>query len=90
MIAICQRTGRIICIHKYKCRRPEFPQDCTIINYGALILTSGLLETHVHLNEAGRISPKGVFTGIQADAAGGITTVLDTALNSTPERGQSS
>ncbi|RVX75247.1 hypothetical protein B0A52_00599 [Exophiala mesophila] len=44
----------------------------------------GLVDTHVHLNEPGRTSSEGFYTGTQAAASGGITTVVDMPLNSIP------
>ena len=44
----------------------------------------GVVDTHVHLNKLGRTSSEGFFTGTQAAASGGITTVIDMPLDSIP------
>lgn len=41
-------------------------------------------SAHVHLNEPGRTDWEGFYTGTQAAAAGGVTTVVDMPLNSIP------
>lgn len=48
------------------------------------VLMPGLVDTHVHLNEPGRADWEGFATGTAAAAAGGITTVIDMPLNSSP------
>lgn len=62
---------------------PEIAADQTIDVKGNLILP-GIIDGHVHLNEPGREAWEGYATGTQAAAAGGITTLLDMPLNSTP------
>ena len=44
----------------------------------------GLVDAHVHFNEPGRAHWEGFASGSRAAAAGGVTTVLDMPLNSTP------
>ena len=44
----------------------------------------GLVDAHVHLNEPGRTEWEGFYTGTQAAAFGGVTTVIDMPLNSIP------
>ncbi|MEL7087409.1 MAG: allantoinase AllB [Planctomycetota bacterium] len=51
---------------------------------GDLVLMPGLVDTHVHLNEPGRADWEGFATGTAAAAAGGVTTVIDMPLNSSP------
>ena len=51
---------------------------------GDAVLMPGLVDTHVHLNEPGRADWEGFATGTAAAAAGGITTVIDMPLNSSP------
>ena len=51
---------------------------------GQLALLPGLVDPHVHLNEPGRTEWEGFATGTAAAAAGGITTVVDMPLNSSP------
>lgn len=44
----------------------------------------GLVDPHVHLNEPGRTEWEGFETGTAAAAAGGVTTLIDMPLNSSP------
>jgi len=51
---------------------------------GQLAILPGLLDPHVHLNEPGRTEWEGFASGTAAAAAGGVTTVVDMPLNSSP------
>lgn len=51
---------------------------------GDLVLMAGLTDVHVHINEPGRTEWEGFATATQAAAAGGVTTLIDMPLNSTP------
>lgn len=51
---------------------------------GELVVMPGLVDTHVHVNEPGRTEWEGIETATAAAAAGGVTTLLDMPLNSTP------
>jgi len=53
-------------------------------DFGELVVMPGLVDIHVHLNEPGRTEWEGFETGAQAAAAGGVTTLVDMPLNSTP------
>ncbi len=53
-------------------------------NAGNDILMPGIIDAHVHINEPGRTHWEGFETATQAAAAGGITTVVDMPLNSSP------
>lgn len=44
----------------------------------------GLVDPHVHLNEPGRTEWEGFASGTAAAAAGGVTTLVDMPLNSSP------
>jgi allantoinase len=55
-----------------------------VIDYGELVLSPGLVDTHVHVNEPGRTDWEGFDTATRAAAAGGITTIVDMPLNSIP------
>lgn len=48
------------------------------------MLLPGLVDAHVHLNEPGRTEWEGFYTGTQAAAFGGVTTVVDMPLNAIP------
>lgn len=53
-------------------------------DYGELVVMPGIIDPHVHINEPGRTEWEGFDTGTTAAAAGGITTLVDMPLNSTP------
>ena len=55
-----------------------------VADLGGKLLLPGLVDGHVHFNEPGRDHWEGYRTGSMAAAAGGVTTVLDMPLNSTP------
>jgi allantoinase len=44
----------------------------------------GIIDPHVHINEPGRTEWEGFETATKAAAAGGITTIIDMPLNSSP------
>jgi allantoinase len=48
------------------------------------VVMPGLIDAHVHINEPGRTEWEGFDTATKAAAAGGITTLIDMPLNSTP------
>src|ERR1700736_4759783 len=58
-------------------------------DYGDLVLMPGLVDTHVHINEAGpepgRTHWEGFATATRAAAAGGVTALVDMPLNCVPE-----
>lgn len=63
----------------------DVPDDCEIIEISDdSILMSGLVDTHVHINEPGRTEWEGFETATLAAAAGGVTTLIDMPLNSIP------
>jgi allantoinase len=51
---------------------------------GDLVVSPGIVDTHVHINEPGRTDWEGFDTATRAAAAGGVTTVVDMPLNSVP------
>lgn len=53
-------------------------------NLGDLAILPGLVDPHVHINEPGRTEWEGFATATQAAAAGGVTTLVDMPLNSSP------
>lgn len=48
------------------------------------LVSPGLVDTHVHVNEPGRTEWEGFRTATEAGAAGGVTTIIDMPLNSIP------
>jgi allantoinase len=54
------------------------------IDFGDLVVSPGVVDTHVHINEPGRTDWEGFDTATRAAAAGGVTTVVDMPLNSVP------
>ncbi len=48
------------------------------------VVSPGIVDTHVHINEPGRTDWEGFDTATRAAAAGGVTTVVDMPLNSVP------
>ena len=48
------------------------------------LVTVGLVDTHVHINEPGRTDWEGFSSATKAALAGGITTVVDMPLNCIP------
>jgi allantoinase len=49
-----------------------------------LVISPGIVDTHVHVNEPGRTDWEGFDTATRAAAAGGVTTIVDMPLNSIP------
>ena len=55
-----------------------------LLDVGDLVVSPGLVDTHVHINEPGRTEWEGFATATRAAAAGGVTTLVDMPLNSIP------
>lgn len=53
-------------------------------HYGDLVIMSGLIDAHVHINEPGRADWEGFDTATRAAAAGGVTTLIEMPLNASP------
>lgn len=51
---------------------------------GSTILMPGIIDPHVHINEPGRADWEGFDTATKAALFGGITTLVDMPLNSSP------
>ncbi len=62
----------------------DVPAGAELVEAGQLALLPGLVDTHVHINEPGRTEWEGFETATRAAAAGGVTTLVDMPLNSTP------
>lgn len=55
-----------------------------IIDVGDKAVLPGVIDPHVHINEPGRTAWEGFETATKAAIAGGITTIVDMPLNSSP------
>ncbi|MES2836651.1 MAG: allantoinase AllB [Bacteroidota bacterium] len=74
------KNGKIIDIKEGKINTTDFPVE----DVGDLIVMPGLIDSHVHINEPGRTDWEGFETITKAAIAGGITTLVDMPLNSSP------
>ncbi|MBC7446531.1 MAG: allantoinase AllB [Hymenobacteraceae bacterium] len=63
---------------------PDAVVNCPVTDLGDAALLPGLIDPHVHLNEPGRTHWEGFDTGTRAALAGGLTTLVDMPLNSSP------
>lgn len=77
--AILVDSGRVAEVRDY-----EEVGNGHIVDYGELIVGPGLVDAHVHINEPGRTEWEGFRTATRAAAAGGVTTLVDMPLNSSP------
>ena len=66
------------------CSASEVPADYQIDDFNSLIIAPGIVDAHVHINEPGRTEWEGFETATKAAATGGITTLVDMPLNSSP------
>ena len=62
----------------------DAPTYGEVVDVGDLVVSPGIVDTHVHVNEPGRTGWEGFDTATRAAAAGGITTIVDMPLNSIP------
>jgi len=62
----------------------EVLEGMHIVDAGDKIVLPGLVDSHVHINEPGRTDWEGFETATRAAAAGGVTTLIDMPLNSSP------
>jgi len=53
-------------------------------DYGNFVIMPGVIDAHVHINEPGRTEWEGFETATKAAATGGITSIVDMPLNSSP------
>jgi allantoinase len=78
--AVVVRDGRIAAVDGFDFVGSGLRRvDC-----GDLLVTPGLVDSHVHINEPGRTEWEGFQTATEAAAAGGITCVVDMPLNCIP------
>ncbi len=78
--AVVVRNGTIEAVM----HRGDLASGFVIEDVGDLVVMAGLVDTHVHVNEPGRTEWEGFETATKAAAAGGITTLVDMPLNSSP------
>ncbi|MDA8744434.1 allantoinase AllB [Rubripirellula amarantea] len=64
--------------------RAEIPFHMPLIDVGDSMVSPGIIDAHVHVNEPGRTNWEGFETATRAAAAGGVTTIIDMPLNSSP------
>jgi allantoinase len=77
--------GRIAHVGAYDDRRAKASAGrFEAIDVGDLVVSPGIVDTHVHVNEPGRTEWEGFDTATRAAAAGGVTTIVDMPLNSIP------
>ena len=73
--------GRIMAI---EASGADVPEGVEIVDAGDLVVSPGVVDTHVHVNEPGRTEWEGFESATRAAAAGGVTTIVDMPLNSVP------
>jgi len=62
----------------------DHPAGAQVFDVSDLVVSPGIVDTHVHVNEPGRTDWEGFDTATRAAAAGGVTTIVDMPLNSIP------
>lgn len=60
------------------------PRGTPVEDVGDAAILPGLVDSHVHVNEPGRTDWEGFASATRAAAAGGVTTIVDMPLNSSP------
>lgn len=83
-IVVSRTTGKITAVFDSVIPASDFPAGTPYKDYSPHVLLPGLVDAHVHLNEPGRTEWEGFYTGTQAAAFGGVTTVMDMPLNAIP------
>lgn len=79
-VTLIIEKGIISAIKQGKINDPAFPVE----ELGDLVVMPGIIDSHVHINEPGRTEWEGFETMTKAAVAGGITTLVDMPLNSSP------
>jgi allantoinase len=78
--AVLVRDGRIVAVVE----PGAVPPGTQTEDLGDTVLMPGLVDSHVHVNEPGRTDWEGFDSATRAAAAGGVTTLVDMPLNSSP------
>lgn len=73
--------GTIVSVSEGKL--PDTPA-LKVKNLGVSVIMPGLIDCHVHINEPGRTEWEGFETATMAAGAGGVTSLVDMPLNSSP------
>jgi allantoinase len=63
----------------------KYAAESGLTDFGNAVVLPGLVDSHVHINEPGRMEWEGFETATRAAAAGGVTTLVDMPLNCLPE-----
>ncbi|OUS03537.1 allantoinase [Flavobacteriales bacterium 33_180_T64] len=74
------RNDKILTTYRGLKTRESLP----LLDYGNLIVMSGIIDVHVHINEPGREDWEGFDTATKAAAIGGVTTLIEMPLNANP------
>ncbi|KAN0008702.1 hypothetical protein ACTFIU_009429 [Dictyostelium citrinum] len=89
-LSILIRNGKTIGVKDYSFNFKKLNEnyevlfdDCSSKNKD-LVIMGGLVDSHVHVNEPGRTEWEGFESATSAAAAGGVTTIVDMPLNSSP------
>ncbi|AAS52899.1 AER218Cp [Eremothecium gossypii ATCC 10895] len=88
VVIFSEETGKIEAIIEGPCEQyldvcgPEAAKEFRDVT--PLVVMPGLVDTHVHLDEPGRVHWEGFQSGTQSAVSGGVTTVVDMPLNSIP------
>lgn len=72
--------GRIVAVHELE----AWPRGLSVHDAHDAVLSPGLVDSHVHINEPGRTTWEGFAHATRAAAAGGVTTLADMPLNCIP------
>lgn len=78
--AVTMRGGRIEAVEPLDRRISA----AAALDAGDLVVSPGLVDPHVHVNEPGRTEWEGFASATRAAAAGGVTTIVDMPLNAVP------
>ncbi|RYX83543.1 allantoinase AllB [bacterium] len=73
-------NGRIERVTAYE----ETPPDGVLEDFGDAVISPGVIDAHVHINEPGRADWEGFETATRAAAAGGLTMLAEMPLNASP------